>query len=60
MFLLIVNRAINLLFEAIPSRQFAGWGQMGKKFFFVFGDYSCNRNYERNKCQLLQQKESSF
>lgn len=30
MFLLIVNRAINLLFEAIPSRQFASRGHMGK------------------------------
>lgn len=30
MFLLTVNRAINLLFEAIPSRQFASWRQMGK------------------------------
>lgn len=30
MFLLIVNTATNLLSEAIPSRQFASWGEMGK------------------------------
>lgn len=30
MFLLIVSTAINLLSEAIPSRQFASWGEMGK------------------------------
>lgn len=40
MFLLIVNRAINLLFEAIPSRQFTSWGQIGKIGFLGLGTIS--------------------